>query len=177
VSEWDDPVPAHPVRWRGIDFDSKLELSWAVTLDHYGFYWTWHPGAVGLAGGGWWEPDALIGEVLAEVKPWAGESVDRLWKPHRAWELHQLPVLILRPGLVPADAEIEQAGLDWESVDGQEWVIAFDESSACFLPLHVAEKTHHPSRVRFAASAVGLSPERVGVPMRHWSEAETHGEV
>lgn len=173
MSEWDDPVAAQPVQWRGMQFDSKLELSWAVTLEHYGFDWWDHPGSIALRAGGAWEPDFRVGDVLCEVKPWAGESVDRTWKPYAAHDENQLPVLILRPGVVPPDWDTEEAGCDWQSCDGEEWVVILEPGAARFEPLRNAEKYLPLGYVRFAASRCMVDTEVTGLAMRHWSEVKS----
>lgn len=167
MSDWSDPVRAHKMQHRGMTFDSKLELSWYVTLDAYGFDVWDHPGRIELRAGGWWEPDLRVGDVLCEVKPWEGESVDRLWKPKAAADEHQLPVLILRPGLMTQSWDDETAGCVWESCDDLEWVVVHEHGVSKFVPL---ENTGGRD-VLWSADQVLLDVgTRVGMTMRHWSE-------
>ena len=168
MSEWDDPIEAQPGEWNGIRYDSKLELSWMKTLDEYGFDWRPHPGPVDLGVDGTWQPDLMVSGVLAEVKPWAGESVERLWKPYRATELYGLPVLILRPGLVPADWDVEQAGCDWSSTDGERWVIDMSSGFGVFRPW---SEELAPAYVHDAAALVLSDGDLHGLPMMHHSHS------
>lgn len=173
TDEWSDPVAAHKMKYRNMLFDSKLELAWFITLEGLGCDIWDHPAQLRLEDGTIYEPDFLVGEVLCEVK---GGHDERLWKPYAAHRQHGLPVLVLRQGVVPPDWETEVAGCDWESCDEQEWVIALDPAGAKFMLQQDAEMIYPRSHVRFAARTVLLDPDKLGLPMRHWSEA-THEDV
>lgn len=161
------------MRYKGEIYDSKLEVAWAYTLDKYGFDSWPHPGRIQLKNGSEWHPDFRVGDVLAEVKPWAGESVDRLWKPKAAADEHQLPVLIFRPGVVPDDPDIEDAGLDWESCDDQTWVIVRSSGgTAKFVPETELGDEVDRRYVHYSASMVLSRGDVTGLVMAHWSEAK-----
>jgi hypothetical protein len=172
--DWADPVPAEKMRVGRDEVDSKLEAAWLVTLTAYGFDVWWHPGRIQLRDGGWWEPDGRVGDVLVEVKPWDGESVEREWKPRAAADEHELPVLILRPGLVPADWETETAGCVWESCDGETWIaVKYEGGGMEFVRLDRAAELPPVMGVYFSADEVLLdsSETKVGMTMKHWSDA------
>lgn len=168
VDDWDDPVAAKPGEWNGVRYDSLLELAWFKTLTAYGFDWQPHPGRVELDGGTYWEPDLMVSGMLAEIKPWSGESVERLWKPYRAAELHRLPVLILRPGYVAPGWDVEQAGCDWSCTDSMRWVVDLSEERPAFK-YDLDVEPENLRGVRDAASLVVWNPELNGLPMLHHS--------
>lgn len=169
MSEWDDPVKADRIRVGNMVYASKLEASWALTLDGLGFDAWYEPGRIMLKDGSEWWPDFRVGDVLVEVKPWEGESTDRLWKPYAAADENQLPVLIFRPGVGSPDWDEEKLGADWESCDGTRWISVFGDGEPRFEQ-YDAEMIYPEGGVRDAASRVLSEPDKTGFAMRHWSE-------
>lgn len=168
TSEWDDPIPAMKMSWNGHEYDSKLEVAWAKTLELNHFDWQPHPGDIPVQDTVW-QPDFRVGDVMVEVKPWAGESVDRLWKPFKVHELTGLPVLILRPGVVPQDPYIEVAGCEWESCDGREWVVVKRDGLSRFVAKDEVDDNDN-DYVHHAASVVLSDMKVTGLVMVHWSD-------
>lgn len=168
TNEWDDPIEATKMVWNDHEYDSKLEVAWAKTLELNNFEWQPHPGDIPVQDTVW-QPDFRVGDVMVEVKPWAGESVDRLWKPFKVHELTGLPVLILRPGIVPQDPNIEVAGCEWESCDGREW-IAVKRDRHSWFEAKDDYKFVDGDVCYYSASVVLLNQELSGLVMLHWSE-------
>lgn len=167
-SDWDDPIKADKVDWNGHEYDSKLELAWAKTLELNRFEWQPHPGELPVEDTVWC-PDFRIGDVMVEVKPWEGESTDRLWKPFKVHELTGLPVLILRPGVVPQDPYIEVAGCEWESCDGREWIVVKRDGRSWFEAKD-DYKFVDGDCVHSTASSVLSDVKAIGLVMVHWSD-------
>ena len=169
---WVDALLPVSGTWRGMKYDSRLELGWWVTLETYRFEWRPHPGSLVIDSTGTrWEPDILLGsgedEILVEVKPWAGDSVERLWKAKAAAQRYAKPVLIFRPGSVAAtDWNCETEGACWESADGHRYVIEVDGERPRFVRKELAK-----GRVLFSAEEVIWHDTKVGMPMVHWSKA------
>lgn len=159
-------IPAKQVRLDGLTFDSVLECDWYVTLDSWGMKVKHHPGSVRLKDTTEWQPDFMVagsdGEaILCEVK---GPHDDRLWKAYQAQAEHtDLGVVILRPGLVPAWADVEEAGAVWHStmVWGLEWVVAFDDHGRA----RFTRSPEHSEDVRVSAERAMVRPDAVGIAM------------
>jgi hypothetical protein len=168
--EWQDPVPAKKMSWNGSEFDSLLECAWAKTLEAYGFQWKHHPVPVTVDDEGTlWEPDFLCGDVLLEVKPYEGESTDRLWKAYAARKRYGLPVLVARPGVWSDNWDDERPGLEWESCDEDEYVaVVAPEGSYFKRELDLTDEEH--SCVHFRASMVLSDLNLTGLEMRHHSD-------
>lgn len=120
----EDPV-AERTGYRGQWFDSKLEATWAETLDYWGLWWEYHPGVIALSDGTLYEPDFRVAGVRADGSEWTvvlevkGEGVDREWKVEQAQaEMPELVFVIGREAVTPAtDWDSEQALAEWEPGD------------------------------------------------------------
>lgn len=112
-------MKAHPTEYRGVEYDSRLEATWAAFFDLAG--WTHHYQPVDLEG---WSPDFSIqtaeDPILVEVKPiepvkrpWPKSSVFDAATERRmvlaAGERHNLLLLGLRPPGTVENANYEHA--------------------------------------------------------------------
>lgn len=167
--EWQDPVEAKKVEYRHMVFDSLLEKAWYLTLEKLGAKVWDHPAALDLQDGRTYEPDFLVGDVLCEVK---GPHDERIDKPYRAYELYQLPVLILRPGQFSGEWDEERPGAVWEACDGRSWGLVTIPDGEAYFKLEDELTEDEKVYVHFSADRVQLDMNVNGLEMRHHSDEE-----
>ena len=104
--------------WRGITFDSVLEMDWTASLTAWGVDWEYHPGTLPLSNGEYWEPDLY----LKNAGPWAEDIIleikgphnDRIHKPILAQQDYPyFTILIGREPWMRADELGNFAGAVW----------------------------------------------------------------
>lgn len=65
MTEFVYTIKSHPTSYKGVNFRSRLEATWAAFFDLCGWYWEYEP--VDLPG---WTPDFILDKrVAVEVKP------------------------------------------------------------------------------------------------------------
>jgi hypothetical protein len=116
-------IKAHPTRYRGVEFRSRLEATWAAYFDLCEIAWSYEP--VDLEG---WVPDFVLKhgahEILAEVKPVANPDIER--EPYAKAEAHAVEAWVLllsrEPDLLSAGVLFNHPHLRPSSPEGTPWL-------------------------------------------------------